>query len=95
MVDYCTSERRFLKRLRGRFPGRIIRDDRKNREIVSKLSRYLEGRPTRFDLPLDLRGTPFQRRVNLDPTVGVAPILDLQSHLVTTVNFNGGLDREQ
>ena len=31
--------------------------------------------------------TPFQKRVNLSPTVGVAPIIDLQTHQVTTLDF--------
>jgi DNA polymerase II small subunit len=32
--------------------------------------------------------TPFQKRVNLDPTVGVAPIVDLQTHQVIALDFN-------
>ena len=32
--------------------------------------------------------TPFQRRVNLTPTVGVAPIVDLQTHAVVPIDFN-------
>ena len=39
--------------------------------------------------------TPFQKRVNLTPDVGMAPILDLQSHQVSTVNFNGASNRGQ
>jgi DNA polymerase II small subunit len=31
--------------------------------------------------------TPFQRRVNLTPTVGVAPIMDLQTHAVVPIDF--------
>jgi DNA polymerase II small subunit len=32
--------------------------------------------------------TPFQKRVNLTPTVGVAPIVDLQTHAVIPIDFN-------
>lgn len=32
--------------------------------------------------------TPFQKRVNLDPTMGVAPIMDLQTHAVVPIDFN-------
>jgi DNA polymerase II small subunit len=32
--------------------------------------------------------TPFQKRVNLTPTVGVAPIMDLQTHAVVPLDFN-------
>ncbi len=31
--------------------------------------------------------TPFQKRVNLTPTVGVAPIVDLQTHVVIPIDF--------
>lgn len=42
-----------------------VRDDRDPRllEAFRQLKEYFEGRRTRFELPLDLRGTPFQRRV--------------------------------
>lgn len=33
------------------------------RDAVRQLVEYLEGKRTRFELPLDLRGTPFQRGV--------------------------------
>jgi DNA polymerase II small subunit len=32
--------------------------------------------------------TPFQKRVKLTPTVGVAPIMDLQTHAVVPIDFN-------
>jgi O-6-methylguanine DNA methyltransferase len=34
-----------------------------NREAIRQLLEYLEDKRTRFDLPLDLRGTDFQRAV--------------------------------
>jgi len=63
MVDFLRSEEAFLKRLKERFPGKIIRDDRKNKVVLSQLKRYLEGKLQRFDCPLDFRGTPFQRKL--------------------------------
>jgi O-6-methylguanine DNA methyltransferase len=50
--------------LRRRAPdARCEEGDRLNREAVTQILEYLEGRRTEFELPLDLRGTPFQRRV--------------------------------
>jgi len=63
MVDFLTSEKAFLKELRRIFPGKIIRDDRKNKAVLSQLKRYLQGKLRRFDCRLDLRGTSFQKKV--------------------------------
>jgi len=63
MVDFLRSEKAFLKRLKERFPGEIIRDDRKNKEALSQLKKYLKGHLKRFDCPLDFKGTSFQKKV--------------------------------
>jgi methylated-DNA-[protein]-cysteine S-methyltransferase len=63
MVDFLTSERAFLKELKSLFPGEIMKDDRKNKLVLSQLENYLKGKLKRFDCPLDLRGTPFQKKV--------------------------------
>ena len=63
MVDFLTSEKAFLRRLKGRFPGKIIRDDRKNKAVLSQLKRYLQGKLRHFNLPLDFRGTSFEKKV--------------------------------
>jgi len=63
MVDFLKSEKVFLKRLREHFPGKIIKDDRKNGEVLSQLKKYLKGELKRFDCKLDFRGTPFQKKV--------------------------------
>jgi O-6-methylguanine DNA methyltransferase len=63
MVDFVKTEKAFLKRLKERFPGKIVRDDRKNRNILNQLKKYLKGELQRFDCKLDFRGTPFQRKV--------------------------------
>jgi len=63
MVDYLKSEKAFLKRLKKRFPGEIIRDDQKNKEAIAQLKKYLRGELRRFDCKLDFRGTSFQEKV--------------------------------
>jgi O-6-methylguanine DNA methyltransferase len=66
MVDFLTSEKAFLKELKSVFPGEIVKDDRKNSRILSQLGRYLQGKLKCFDCALDLRGTPFQKKVWLE-----------------------------
>ena len=63
MVDFLKSEKVFLKRLGERFSGRIVKDDRRNRKVLSQLRKYLKGELQRFDSPLDMRGTAFERKV--------------------------------
>jgi methylated-DNA-[protein]-cysteine S-methyltransferase len=63
MVDFLTLEKTFLERLRKSFPGEIIRDDRKNKAVLSQLKKYLKGKLRRFNCPLDFRGTPFEKKV--------------------------------
>jgi len=63
MVDFLKSEKTFLKRLSGKFPGKLIRDDQKNRNVLEQLKKYLKGDLKRFDCKLDLKGTSFQKKV--------------------------------
>jgi methylated-DNA-[protein]-cysteine S-methyltransferase len=44
-------------------PATAERDDAALAPIVAQLQAYFAGELTDFDLPLELRGTPFQRRV--------------------------------
>ena len=62
-VDFVRTEKTFLKRLKEKFPGKIVRDDRKNRNVLDQLKKYLRGELRRFDCKLDFRGTPFQKKV--------------------------------
>jgi O-6-methylguanine DNA methyltransferase len=62
-VDFVGTEKAFLNRLKKRFPGKIVRNDRKNKNVLNQLKRYLKGELYRFNCPLDLRGTPFQKKV--------------------------------
>jgi O-6-methylguanine DNA methyltransferase len=63
MVDFLRSEKAFLKRLMEKFPGKILRNDQKNRVALEQLKRYLKRELKRFNCKLDLRGTPFQKKV--------------------------------
>ncbi len=63
MVDFLKSEKTFLKRLSDKFPGKLIRDDQKNRNVLDQLKKYLKGDLKRFDCNLDLKGTSFQKKV--------------------------------
>jgi O-6-methylguanine DNA methyltransferase len=63
MVDFLKPEKTFLKELRERFFGKIVRDDRKNRNVLNQLKEYLNGELRRFDCKVDFRGTPFQKKV--------------------------------
>lgn len=63
MVDFLKPEKTFLKELRKRFSGKIVRDDRKNRNALNQLRGYLNGELRRFDCKVDFRGTPFQKKV--------------------------------
>ncbi|MCX6101543.1 MAG: methylated-DNA--[protein]-cysteine S-methyltransferase [Candidatus Bipolaricaulota bacterium] len=49
--------------LADRLAARVVPDDEPNAEILSQLREYLRGTRRGFNLPLDLRGTPFQRSV--------------------------------
>lgn len=63
MVDFLTSKETFLKRLRKQFPGNVVRDDRKNQKVLAQLKKYLKGELKNFDCPLDMEGTPFEKKV--------------------------------
>lgn len=50
----------------GRVPLNVVAEDGRHRVLVEterQLNEYFAGARTRFDLPLDPAGTPFQRRV--------------------------------
>ena len=50
--------------LARRFPkGQLIAGDRDFEDLIAKVIRFVEAPRTGLDLPLDLRGTVFQRRV--------------------------------
>ena len=58
------SGRGFAGWLRRHVPGaRVEAAWEANREVAGQVVEYLEGKRDRFELALDLRATPFQRRV--------------------------------
>jgi methylated-DNA-[protein]-cysteine S-methyltransferase len=44
-------------------PSGVVADESGKSEGVKQLSEYFEGKRTRFELPLDIDGTPFQKSV--------------------------------
>jgi AraC family transcriptional regulator of adaptative response/methylated-DNA-[protein]-cysteine methyltransferase len=63
-VSLAESDAELKRRLRREFPEAEIRPDRNGLAgAVRSLLRFLRGELTRFDLPLDVRGTAFQCRV--------------------------------
>lgn len=62
-VDFLTSERKFLRNLKKRFHGQIQKGDSQNREVLSQLKEFLSGSRRSFNCKLDLKGTPFERKV--------------------------------
>jgi O-6-methylguanine DNA methyltransferase len=58
------SEGSFRRRLQREYRGAGLSDGRReNGEAARQISRYLEGTLREFELALDLRGSPFRRRV--------------------------------
>ncbi len=56
------SRRYFNERIEQLFSGHQVQSGGEvNREAQRQIIDYLNGKRTRFDLPLDLRGTPFQK----------------------------------
>lgn len=58
------SKKQFLHFLRENFSDSEVRDNKsRNKEAIDQMSRYFNGRLAKFTVPVDLLGTPFQRRV--------------------------------
>jgi len=54
----------FFSWLEGNFGLDAVVDNRsRTKEVIDQLSRYFNGRLVKFNIPLDLRGTPYQVRV--------------------------------
>jgi len=53
-----------LRELQPRFPKAIlVRDEKGCKATVTKVAKYVAAPFVPFDMPLDMRGTPFQQRV--------------------------------
>jgi O-6-methylguanine DNA methyltransferase len=58
------STKAFERLLRAEHPGaRLVEGSRRNAKAVRQIREYLAGTLRAFDCTLDLRGTPFQKRV--------------------------------
>ncbi len=53
---------RFKAGLKG-LKAELIKEPERFDELKAKLNRWVESKPTEFDLPFDLRGTEFQKEV--------------------------------
>ncbi len=65
-LNMAGTDREFLSALAASFPGVSWRRDDSHpviRETARQLGEYFRGERARFDIPLDLRGTPFQLKV--------------------------------
>lgn len=62
-IDLRISEEHFLADLRKITPSKPIRDAMKFTKIEGRFEEYFRGNKVIFDIPLDLRGTEFQRDV--------------------------------
>ena len=52
-----------FEELGDRLHARILPDDQPNAAVLDQLHEYLRGERREFSIALDVRGTPFQRRV--------------------------------
>jgi len=58
------SKRQFMEWLRDNFKDNEVRDNKsRNKEAIEQLQRYFNGKLAKFTCPVDLIGTPFQKRV--------------------------------
>ena len=63
-LDFGLSEQEFVARVAQRTKATPIRSNDQVAEALKQVQEYLEGKRTRFDLPLDMsRMSEFQRRV--------------------------------
>lgn len=60
-VSIDSTKEAFLKRLKEKRPGtNLIEDQRRFLRFFNELDGYLRGKPSNFNIPLDLCGTPFE-----------------------------------
>ena len=53
----------FISELKRRIDAEFVHDPSRFEELREQLESWSEGKPTAFDLPFDLRGTEFQKKV--------------------------------
>jgi AraC family transcriptional regulator of adaptative response/methylated-DNA-[protein]-cysteine methyltransferase len=63
-IEFADTEQALLERLQARFPKAIFEaGDLAFKQWVAQILRYLDQATGSLDLPLDVQGTVFQRRV--------------------------------
>ena len=63
LVVACTPRGVASIKFGNSLPPDTVADEQANRKILDQLAEYFDGKRTRFDLQLDVEGTPFQRAV--------------------------------
>ena len=64
IVFIDTKESLPLRSLKNEYPDiTLVEDKSKNRDASDQLKEYFAGTRKKFTLPLDIQGTPFQKRV--------------------------------
>lgn len=62
-VDLFVGEKQFTDAVSSRFRAEVVRNDAAMQNVTKALERYFEGKPIPRHIALDLRGTPFQKKV--------------------------------
>lgn len=62
-VDLFVSEKCFSDTVSFEFRAEVARNDGAMQNVIKGLKRYFGGKPIPSDIALDLRGTPFQKKV--------------------------------
>lgn len=57
------DEERFTKSLQKTYNIKPVKDDAAFKDLVKLLKRYLNGERIKIDIPFDLKGTPFEKKV--------------------------------
>jgi methylated-DNA-[protein]-cysteine S-methyltransferase len=58
------TRRDFFRWLHENFDDSEVVDNKsRNKEVIDQLNRYFNGKLAKFNVPLDLMGTPFQKRI--------------------------------
>jgi len=64
VIEDQASERAILSELQRKFAGaEFVNDPNAVAPVLRQLNELIEGQRSKLDVPLDLHGTPFQRRV--------------------------------
>lgn len=62
-VGIRESEKRFVESLQKTYNIKPVKDDAAFKDLVKLLKRYLIGEKLRIDIPFDLKGTSFEKKV--------------------------------